>query len=118
MSLYERALCAFAYKPVDEILLGAPRFIANDMLDRFKIDVVVRGSVTPESDQERFAVAKKRGILRTVDSGSTVTTKSIVDRIIKTRFSSSYSETHGSMQMRSDVFDSNCFTKYLVEQQG
>ncbi|KHJ90678.1 cytidyltransferase domain protein [Oesophagostomum dentatum] len=64
MSLYERALCAFAYKPVDEILLGAPRFIANDMLDRFKIDVVVRGSVTPESDQERFAVAKKRGILR------------------------------------------------------
>ncbi|RCN26261.1 hypothetical protein ANCCAN_28013, partial [Ancylostoma caninum] len=77
--------------PVDEILLGAPKFIEEELLERFKIDVrsasnvVVRGVATSSFDQERFALPKKRGILRTIDSGSTVITETILERIIETR---------------------------------
>ncbi|KAK6021939.1 hypothetical protein OSTOST_12378 [Ostertagia ostertagi] len=45
MSLYERVLSAFAYKVVDEIVIGAPLVITDELIDRFKIDVVVEGRV-------------------------------------------------------------------------
>ncbi|ETN73364.1 cytidyltransferase domain protein, partial [Necator americanus] len=63
MSLYERALCAFAYKPVDEILLEAPEHVTDDLLERFKIDIVVDGTATSPLEKERFAIPRNRGIL-------------------------------------------------------
>ncbi|KAK5977844.1 Cytidyltransferase domain protein [Trichostrongylus colubriformis] len=39
MTLYERVLSAFAYKVVDEIVIGAPLIITDELIDRFKIDV-------------------------------------------------------------------------------
>ncbi|RCN25327.1 cytidyltransferase domain protein [Ancylostoma caninum] len=122
MSLYERALCAFAYKPVDEILLGAPKFIEEELLERFKIDIVVRGIATSSFDQERFAVPKKRGILRIIDSGSSVTTETILERIIETRSSPDSMKNEGTSRLCNDVFynemDITYNPQYPVEQIG
>ncbi|EPB79715.1 cytidyltransferase domain protein [Ancylostoma ceylanicum] len=122
MSLHERALCAFAYKPVDEILLGAPKFVDDELLERFKIDIVARGVATSSFDQERFVVPKKRGILRIIDSGSSVTTETILERIIETRSPPDSMKNEGTSRLCNDVFynemDVTYKSQHPVEQMG
>ncbi|VDM78025.1 unnamed protein product [Strongylus vulgaris] len=109
-------------QPVDEIVLGAPKFINDDLLERFKVDIVARGLVTSTTDSDRFAVAKKRGILRIVDSRSNVTTQTIVDRILKTKSSSEHKNSIETSSLCNDVFynemDNSFTSQYSVQQQG
>lgn len=46
MNLHERALSVLACKYVDEVIIGAPLHITDDLLRTFNISVVVRGSIT------------------------------------------------------------------------
>ena len=91
MSLHERVLSVLAYKPVSEVIIGAPIALTKEMVDRFGISLVVNGVPSGHADpevtheDERFAVAKELGIYREVDSGSTMTTGKIIDRIIDNR---------------------------------
>ncbi|CAJ0610125.1 unnamed protein product [Cylicocyclus nassatus] len=118
MSLYERALCTFAYKPVDEIILGAPKVLIKDMLDRFKISIVARGLSTSSSDRERFAEAKKKGILRVINSHSNVTTNRVVDRILRNRSSKEREQAEVEyINLFRNGVDSS-FSQYPVQQQG
>ncbi|CCD73432.1 ethanolamine-phosphate cytidylyltransferase [Caenorhabditis elegans] len=93
MSIHERVLSVLAYKPVNEVVFGAPYEITSDILDQFNVQAVINGfrdnnsSVVNSSlaSIDPFAEAKRRGIYHEVDSGSDMTTDLIIDRIIHHR---------------------------------
>eukprot|EP00775_Hariotina_reticulata_P012936 gene12936-13064_t len=90
MNVHERALSVLACKYVDEVVIGAPTVIAADMLRSFGIKLVVRGSVsetnsTVDGSDIRYALPRERGMFRLLQSPSTVTTKSIIQRIVDNR---------------------------------
>ncbi|KAI6222414.1 CTP:phosphoethanolamine cytidylyltransferase [Aphelenchoides fujianensis] len=91
MSLHERVLSVLAYKPVSEVIIGAPIALTQEMIERFGIQIAVNGvaggHADPDCDHEdeRFTLAKELGIYRQVDSGSEMTTEKIIDRILENR---------------------------------
>ncbi|KAI6200579.1 CTP:phosphoethanolamine cytidylyltransferase [Aphelenchoides besseyi] len=91
MSLHERVLSVLAYKPVSEVIIGAPIALTEEMVDRFGISIVANGvssgHADPECDheEERFSVAKRLGLYRQVDSESEMTTEKVIDRILENR---------------------------------
>ncbi|XGW32380.1 hypothetical protein V3C99_017156 [Haemonchus contortus] len=88
MSLHERVLSVLAYKPVNEVVIGAPYSVTDDIIDRFNISIVCQGSRVPHHDHigpDPFEAAKRRGIYREVDSKSDMTTEKIIQRIIEHR---------------------------------
>uniref|UniRef100_A0AAX7SDR3 ethanolamine-phosphate cytidylyltransferase n=1 Tax=Astatotilapia calliptera TaxID=8154 RepID=A0AAX7SDR3_ASTCA len=66
MNVHERTLSVLACRYVSEVVIGAPFAVTKDLLDHFK-------------------EPRRKGILRTVDSGNSLTTDAIVQRIIKNR---------------------------------
>lgn len=51
MNLHERALSVLACKYVDEVIIGSPVVITDDLIKTFNISVVVRGTVTETGGQ-------------------------------------------------------------------
>jgi len=45
MTLHERVLSVLAYKPVSEVIIGAPYEVTQELIDRFHIQVVVQGII-------------------------------------------------------------------------
>uniref|UniRef100_A0A7E4VAB1 ethanolamine-phosphate cytidylyltransferase n=1 Tax=Panagrellus redivivus TaxID=6233 RepID=A0A7E4VAB1_PANRE len=89
MSLHERVLSVLAYKPVSEVVIGAPYVVTQDLIDRFRIDYVVEGTHVEHHQQSEdvdpYAVPKALGKYKTVDSNNDMTTEKIIDRIIDHR---------------------------------
>ncbi|XP_040186738.1 ethanolamine-phosphate cytidylyltransferase [Rana temporaria] len=88
MNIHERTLSVLACRYVSEVVIGAPYSVTSDLLDHFKVDLVCHGKteVLPDRDgSDPYAEPKLRGIFRTVESGSNLTTDDIVQRIIKNR---------------------------------
>lgn len=88
MNLHERVLSVLACKYVSEVVIGAPYTVTQDLLDHFNVNVVVHGHTEVKKDEngrDPFAIPKKLDIFKLVDSGNTMTTEKIVDRIIKNR---------------------------------
>ncbi|XP_070065431.1 ethanolamine-phosphate cytidylyltransferase isoform X1 [Drosophila virilis] len=88
MNLHERVLSVLACKFVNEVVIGAPYCVTEELLDHFKIDVVCHGR-TPISLEDGkidpYAVPKTRAIFELLDSGNDMTTERIVERIISHR---------------------------------
>ncbi|TMW49690.1 hypothetical protein DOY81_005228 [Sarcophaga bullata] len=88
MNLHERVLSVLACKYVNEVVIGAPYCVTEDLLDHFKVDVVCHGQ-TPialeDGKLDPYAVPKTRGIFTLINSGNDMTTERIVERIIKHR---------------------------------
>ncbi|XP_042586807.1 ethanolamine-phosphate cytidylyltransferase-like isoform X1 [Cyprinus carpio] len=88
MNIHERTLSVLACRYVSEVVIGAPYAITKDLLEHFKVDLVCHGKteVFPDKDgSDPYAVPRKMGILQTMDSGNSLTTDGIVQRIIKNR---------------------------------
>ncbi|KAJ1350523.1 hypothetical protein KIN20_006328 [Parelaphostrongylus tenuis] len=88
MSLHERVLSVLAFKPVNEVVIGAPYSITDEFIDRFNISIVCQGSRFPHHNHfgyDPYEAAKRRGIYREVDSKSDMTNETIVERIVKHR---------------------------------
>ena len=66
MNLHERALSVLACRYADEVIIGAPQIITEDLLTTFNINQVVRGSVHESGDggseAARYAVPKEKGL--------------------------------------------------------
>ncbi|CAK9296870.1 unnamed protein product [Gordionus sp. m RMFG-2023] len=88
MNLHERVLSVLAYKYVSEVVIGAPYSVTPELMDHFAVDIVCHG-VTPVSldfdGSDPYAEPKRRGKFKLVDSGNTLTTSDIVQRIITNR---------------------------------
>jgi len=87
MNLHERVLSVLACRYVNQVIIGAPYVVTKDVIDQFKIDIVVHGK-TPVSHidgADPYAYPKELGKFSEVDSKSTMTTADIVQRIITHR---------------------------------
>lgn len=89
MNLHERVLSVLACKYVNEVVIGAPYEVTKDLIEHFKVDVVCHGQtpIAPCDDRQGdpYAVPKMQGKFVVVDSGNTMTTERIVERIIRHR---------------------------------
>jgi len=72
MNLHERSLSVLACKYVDEVIIGVPSCVSEDLIRTFNISLVVRGSQSefsnerPEQSEARYAVPKCKGIFKYV----------------------------------------------------
>ncbi|ODM98473.1 Ethanolamine-phosphate cytidylyltransferase [Orchesella cincta] len=90
MNLQERLLSVLACRHVDDVVIGAPYNITTELLDHFNVSVVVHGSRTPINldpftGEDPYQEAKNRDIFIQVDSGSALTTETVVRRIVANR---------------------------------
>lgn len=88
MNLHERVLSVLACKYVSEVVIGAPYTVTKDLMEHFKVDVVVHGETPVSSDEDGnnpYDYPKQMGNFVIVNSGNEMTTEKIVNRIIKNR---------------------------------
>ncbi|KAI8426171.1 hypothetical protein MSG28_005112 [Choristoneura fumiferana] len=88
MNLHERVLSVLACKYVHEVVIGAPYSVTAELMDHFKVQVVCHGATTISRDSDGsdpYQVPKQRGCFKILDSGNTMTTEDIVQRIIRHR---------------------------------
>nr|XP_026693855.1 ethanolamine-phosphate cytidylyltransferase isoform X2 [Ciona intestinalis] len=88
MNLHERVLSVLACKYVHEVVIGAPYVVSSEMMDHFKVDMVVHGNsqiFADEKGNDPYEEPKKRGMFVLVNSSSNLTTPDIVERIIEHR---------------------------------
>nr|CAB3264718.1 ethanolamine-phosphate cytidylyltransferase [Phallusia mammillata] len=88
MNVHERVLSVLACKYVHEVVIGAPFTVSAEMMDYFKVDVVVHGNSQVFSDahgNDPYDVPKKASKFKLIDSGNYMTTAKLVDRIIEHR---------------------------------
>jgi ethanolamine-phosphate cytidylyltransferase len=91
MELHERALSVLACRYTDEVIIGAPSVITDDLLTTFNISLVVRGSMHEISDRnaasesERYLVPSNKDCLRYLKSPSNMTSAELIQRIVKNR---------------------------------
>ncbi|KAL5281171.1 Pect family protein [Megaselia abdita] len=88
MNLHERVLSVLACKYVNEVVIGAPYCVDENLIEHFNVDVVCHGQ-TPialeDGKIDPYAVPKKQGKFKSLDSGNDMTTEKIVARIINHR---------------------------------
>lgn len=89
MGLHERALSVLACKYADEVIIGAPVILSEDMLTTFGIELVVRGTVHEgdegDSENERYKIAREKGILKMLKSPTSITSATVIHRIVENR---------------------------------
>ena len=96
-SLHERALCVLALGCVDEVILGAPWAVSADLLNSMGIAVVAGGAdecdldgadangAPPGAENDRYALARERGIYERVAAPNPLRIEDIVQRIVDNR---------------------------------
>lgn len=86
-NLHERCLSVLAYRCVGEVVIGAPYTVTKELMDHFNVDVVCHGRtpVQPEEGDDPYEEPKKLGKFATVDSGNSLTTEALVQRIVERR---------------------------------
>jgi len=94
LSLQERVLNVLALKNVDEVIIGAPWKVTENMINQFNIHIVVEGTLTKMKEDEALEMAphldpyeipKKLGKYERIVSVSNLTTEKLVERIIENR---------------------------------
>nr|CCC54014.1 putative ethanolamine-phosphate cytidylyltransferase [Trypanosoma vivax Y486] len=87
MSLNERVLGLLSCRYVDEVILGAPRGVTREMMDSLKISLVACGKASGSSNcsdsLDPYEVPKSLGCYTVVDSGSTLTSCAIINRVVE-----------------------------------
>lgn len=94
MSLHERVLNVLSTKWVDEVVIGAPWAVTEDLVKSLNIQVVAQGTMTKMNDFEAeevgagsdpFGTPKRLGIYTTIQSPRSLMTVNVVERIILNR---------------------------------
>lgn len=110
MNLHERTLNLLALKSVDDVIMGAPWALTEDMLRTLNIQIVAQGTnPKTKNDIQRgsdpYAVAKEKGIYTEVESVYPLDTEDIVERIVANRLS--YSERNKRMEANQKQYYEN-----------
>lgn len=119
MTIHERVLSVLAYKPVNEVVIGAPYEINQELIDRFRIDLVVQGSRIAHHSTingiDCYALPKRLNKFQLVDSGNNMTTEKIIERIIthKKEF-----ETRNYQKERKEILSYKALQKILLQKEN
>jgi len=95
LNLNERTLSVLSCKYVDEVIIGAPLTITEDMMTTMNISVVVKGTVNSEDMsalEAAYDVPRRMGKLEVFESPSSITVSTIIKRIMDHR--EEYSKRH------------------------
>ncbi|XP_064478058.1 ethanolamine-phosphate cytidylyltransferase-like isoform X1 [Ornithodoros turicata] len=90
MNLHERVLSVLACKYVNEVVIGAPYAVTRDLMEHFRVHIVCHGKTPIMADvdgSDAYAEPKRCGKFKVIDSGNTLTTHDLVQRIIHNRLS-------------------------------
>jgi ethanolamine-phosphate cytidylyltransferase len=82
MTLQERVLGVLSCRHVDEVIIGAPYAVTGELIDSMKINVVCSGATGCDNPNDAYKVARDRGIHCEVDSGSSLTSSEVIERIL------------------------------------
>jgi len=92
MNLHERVLSVLSCRYVDEVIIGAPWAISEELIKQQRISIVARGTVsdpaykvTAKEYDDAFETPRRLGILKDIESPRNLTTSDIVQRIIDNR---------------------------------
>lgn len=87
MNINERVLSVLSCRYVDEVVIGVPFEVTEDLLKLANVTVVCAGkhSTRGEYDADPYEVPKRLGLFREVDSGSTLTADGVIHRVIRNR---------------------------------
>lgn len=88
MNLHERVLSVLAYRCVDEVVIGAPYTVTKSLMDHFNVDIVCHGKTASSPDidgSDPYDEPKKQGKFKLIDSGNSLTTEMLVQRILARR---------------------------------
>lgn len=90
MNLHERTLSVLSCKHVDEVIIGAPWCVTEDMITTMNIAVVVHGTHRDPRDDhapldDSYAVPKRLEIYEEIQSSSELTVPVILRRIVNNR---------------------------------
>mmetsp|Transcript_8295 Transcript_8295/g.12269 ORF Transcript_8295/g.12269 Transcript_8295/m.12269 type:complete len:425 (-) Transcript_8295:418-1692(-) len=92
MNLHERVLSVLSSKYVNEVIIGAPLEISEDMIKTMNISMVVHGvhqdkrlNPVDPNEQDPYKVPKQLGIFQEIDSKSELSVHDIVRRITQKR---------------------------------
>jgi ethanolamine-phosphate cytidylyltransferase len=105
LNLYERTLSLLSCKYVDEVIIGAPFVITDELIKSMNISIVAKGTVSDIANSnghssmslgfnqgnveslfaKEYAVPFSRGILREFTSKSSLTALSVIERILAQR---------------------------------
>ncbi|CAI2177311.1 13007_t:CDS:2, partial [Funneliformis geosporum] len=90
MNLHERVLSVLACRYVDEVIIGAPYSVDNNVLSKvYKVDIVAHGNTPSLPDlngKDPYEIPKELGIYVEIENPSAeLTTTKIIERIIEHR---------------------------------
>lgn len=91
LSLHERVLNVLACKYVDEVVIGAPWFITEDLLKSFNIQVIVDRDpqfqlpLPQHSKTDSYQLAKEKDIYKLIVLENKITIDTFIERIISNR---------------------------------
>uniref|UniRef100_A0AC35UC92 Ethanolamine-phosphate cytidylyltransferase n=1 Tax=Rhabditophanes sp. KR3021 TaxID=114890 RepID=A0AC35UC92_9BILA len=98
ISLFERALTVLSYKVCNRVIQSPPLQITKEFIEANKIGVVVEGTV--KRTEVNLEAAKEIGCYQQIESGSLITTATIIQRIIE---SSDYYEQGNRSKQQKEV---------------
>ena len=90
MNLHERVLGVLSCRYVDDVVIGAPWAVTREMIDMMHIAKVVHGVQPvphislpddPAPPEDPYAEAKRAGVYVCLDSGESLTTTDIIERV-------------------------------------
>ncbi|KAF7272413.1 hypothetical protein GWI33_014800 [Rhynchophorus ferrugineus] len=86
MNLFERTMNVLACKYVSDVIIDAPYKVTQQLMDEFKIDLVIHGQ-TPimkmKDEEDPYKVPIALGKFKSINSGNSTTTEEIIQRVIK-----------------------------------
>lgn len=95
MNLNERILGVLSCRWVDEVVFGVPFKVTKDLIEKLNVNVVVGGKNHDEyvssptsqgaEDEDPYAVPRALGIFQEVDSEVSLTTDSLIERVMENR---------------------------------
>ena len=87
MNLNERVLGVLSCRYVDEVVMGVPFAVTDEVIKGLNVDVVVGGKRNEAHDtqEDPWKVPKAKGIFREMDSGSDLTTDGVIKRVMEHR---------------------------------
>jgi ethanolamine-phosphate cytidylyltransferase len=90
LNLHERTLMVLSIRYVDEVIIGAPWKVTEDMIKTMNISLVVHGTHydalnVRDTDEDPYEVPKRFGIFREIPSSSDLSVPKIIERIVRNR---------------------------------
>jgi ethanolamine-phosphate cytidylyltransferase len=84
LNLNERVLSVLACKYVDDVIIDPPYLITAEMIAALNINIVVTGKISEvpaNAETDVYRVPQEMGILKEIDSGSSMTMGNVLTRI-------------------------------------